>query len=172
MKIDKEILENLLNQGLSSNKIAKMLKKTGPGIRYIMSKHNLSSVFEPKNKILTPIVNGSKKCGNCKENKEIKCFSFRPNGKLQSYCNNCLNSKGYNRIKENLVKLKKEFGGKCVKCGYNKSYSALDFHHLNPKEKLFSLSKPKCSNITKMRTEAMKCVLLCANCHREEHCNT
>lgn len=31
-------------------------------------------------------------------------------------------------------------GGKCECCGYNKNLSALEFHHINPKEKEFAVS--------------------------------
>jgi hypothetical protein len=57
-------------------------------------------------------------------------------------------------------------GGKCFRCGYNKCRQALEFHHIDPGTKLFELS------VTGMRKnaskeEAKKCILLCANCHRE-----
>lgn len=60
-------------------------------------------------------------------------------------------------------------GGKCVCCGYNKCNEALDFHHINPAEKEFSFNRvrgnPK-SWILIVK-ELRKCVLVCANCHRE-----
>lgn len=62
-------------------------------------------------------------------------------------------------------------GGKCSKCGYDKNIAALDFHHINPKEKEFQLDSRHLSNthMDKIIEEAKKCVLLCANCHREVH---
>lgn len=30
-------------------------------------------------------------------------------------------------------------GGKCEKCGYNKNIAALQFHHINPEDKSFTL---------------------------------
>ena len=62
-------------------------------------------------------------------------------------------------------------GGKCIKCGYSKNYSALHFHHRNPEDKKFQIDARKCNN-TKMETlieEASKCDLLCSNCHMEIH---
>lgn len=60
-------------------------------------------------------------------------------------------------------------GGKCVVCGYCKVDEALDLHHLNPSEKEFSLGairgNPKAWH--KIVAELRKCVLICANCHRE-----
>jgi len=60
-------------------------------------------------------------------------------------------------------------GGECSYCGYNKSVSALHFHHLNPSEKDFSLSGMKTRVFDKIKIELDKCVLLCSNCHMEEH---
>lgn len=60
-------------------------------------------------------------------------------------------------------------GGKCSKCGYDKSIRALEFHHPNPSEKDFGLSKNLCKSISKLKEEADKCILLCSNCHAEEH---
>ena len=62
-------------------------------------------------------------------------------------------------------------GGKCEKCGYNKNIAALDFHHINPDEKEFQLDARHFSNqnLEKLQKELDKCILLCANCHREEH---
>lgn len=62
-------------------------------------------------------------------------------------------------------------GGKCEKCGYDKNLSALDFHHLCPEDKTFQLDSRHLSNtnIDKLKEEVEKCVLLCANCHRETH---
>lgn len=63
-----------------------------------------------------------------------------------------------------------EAGGKCQKCGYNKCERALGFHHIDPKEKDFGLSAQSLSrDIDILRQEMKKCILLCANCHAEEH---
>lgn len=64
-------------------------------------------------------------------------------------------------------------GGCCVRCGYNKCIDALDFHHL--KDKKFNISKDgHTRSWEKTKEELDKCILLCANCHREEHseCNS
>lgn len=54
-------------------------------------------------------------------------------------------------------------------CAYNKNYSALQFHHL--KDKLFNLDSRNIGNrsMESLLLELDKCVLLCANCHAEEH---
>ncbi|MBW7959894.1 hypothetical protein H3C65_00150 [Patescibacteria group bacterium] len=61
-------------------------------------------------------------------------------------------------------------GGKCHFCGYNRSYAALDFHHIDEKSKLFGLSQDGLTRSwEKTKKELNKCILVCANCHREIH---
>lgn len=71
------------------------------------------------------------------------------------------------KIKEMLVEYK---GGRCMICGYDRYAGAFDLHHIGDSPKSFGLSM---NGITrsweKTKREADKCVLLCANCHREIH---
>ena len=74
------------------------------------------------------------------------------------------------KVKELLVNYK---GGKCEICGYDKCLGALDFHHINSKDKDFSISSSNVyNNIDKLKSEVDKCILVCANCHREIHYDT
>lgn len=70
--------------------------------------------------------------------------------------------------RKNMAILKEEAGNCCSKCGYNKCMAALEFHHLDPFEKESKIIGST-SSLQKQRDEAKKCVLLCANCHREAH---
>lgn len=70
------------------------------------------------------------------------------------------------RMKDRLVDYK---GGKCQLCGYNKCNTALEFHHLNPHEKDFGISKYTNLKWDSVVSEVDKCVMVCANCHREIH---
>lgn len=75
-----------------------------------------------------------------------------------------------NRSKKDAVEY---MGGKCVLCGYSKCIAALDFHHRNPEEKEFNFKwNAQKSRLSKIVNELDKCILLCANCHREVHYNT
>jgi len=59
-------------------------------------------------------------------------------------------------------------GGKCQVCGYDKYQGALDLHHLNAEEKDFGIGdKGYTRSWEKVRAELDKCILVCANCHRE-----
>ena len=83
----------------------------------------------------------------------------------------CMKCRGENvstwrrRAKRRLVE---EAGGRCQICGYDRYMGALQFHHIDPSQKSFLLSMRGCTrSIEKLRAEAAKCQLLCANCHAE-----
>lgn len=69
------------------------------------------------------------------------------------------------RVKLTLID---EAGGQCQLCGYNKCAAALQFHHIDPAAKSFALSDDGVArSLDRARSEAAKCLLLCANCHAE-----
>jgi hypothetical protein len=64
----------------------------------------------------------------------------------------------------------KRFKG-CRVCKYKKCSTALEFHHLDSASKKSSISRLAQDeySLATIKTELRKCVILCANCHREEH---
>jgi len=55
-------------------------------------------------------------------------------------------------------------------CGYNRCKDALQFHHLNSEKKDFGVSQAGLTRSwERVKKEIEKCVLVCANCHREIH---
>jgi len=61
-------------------------------------------------------------------------------------------------------------GGRCQKCGYDRCSEALEFHHLDSQAKDFGISsRGYTRSWSRIREELDKCLLLCANCHREAH---
>jgi len=61
-------------------------------------------------------------------------------------------------------------GGQCEICGYSRCPEALEFHHVEPLSKDFSISGSGCTRSwKKVQGELDKCMILCANCHREIH---
>lgn len=64
--------------------------------------------------------------------------------------------------------LRKQRGGKCQRCGYSTYLGALDFHHLDPNEKDFTIGN-RDFRLVDCIEESKKCILICTNCHREIH---
>ncbi|MFH1189904.1 MAG: hypothetical protein V1682_04370 [Candidatus Omnitrophota bacterium] len=61
-------------------------------------------------------------------------------------------------------------GGKCEICGYNRCIDALEFHHNDISGKKFGISEKGYTRSWKdVKDELDKCVMICANCHRELH---
>jgi hypothetical protein len=71
-------------------------------------------------------------------------------------------------IRRRNVELKRMIGGKCSACGYDKNFAALDFHHVDPATKSFTLCS-RSHTMYERVNEAKKCILLCRNCHAELH---
>lgn len=71
------------------------------------------------------------------------------------------------KVRELAVEYK---GGKCQKCGYRRCIEALEFHHIEVSKKDFGISaKGYTRSWKRVKEEIDKCVMLCANCHREIH---
>lgn len=83
-----------------------------------------------------------------------------------SHCNSCVVRLRHRRMKSRLVS---SFGGQCIRCGYAKSISAMDFHHRDPQTKSFTIGHAYNRSWQALYSEALKCDILCANCHRESH---
>lgn len=109
-------------------------------------------------------------CPKCKDNKLLKDYYLRRNDKDTSvYCKVCTNEQSINRQKYNKQKAVDYLGGKCSHCNYSKYLGALEFHHKDPSKKDFTIARFKCRSFDSIKSELDKCILLCANCHREEH---
>ena len=159
--MDYNKLKELVELGLSQRAIAEQLNTSQTNIRYWLKKHNLTT--------FKPIVN-TRECPCCKNNLPLDAFYAR-RGKDGSsvYCKECTSDQSLKRqraLKEQAIQYK---GGKCSVCDYSKYQGALEFHHLDPSEKDFTISQVRHTSFEKIKKELDKCVLLCANCHREVH---
>ena len=143
----------------------------------------------------------TKLCVKCLKKKSILKFKTKANGRPHSYCLDCeigyyreYNASRYISPESRDAELKRAkvhyqatlrparmqrkielimlMGGKCDRCGYNKSAAALDFHHRPGYVKTRTISHLLAVNQTwawiAALTEAEKCEILCSNCHREE----
>ncbi len=101
------------------------------------------------------------------ENEKIKYKNSNSKYTLEEIKNNRVKSvvDWRRRTKEKLVEYK---GGECIKCGYKKCIAVLEFHHLDPKEKDFTIGG-KSWSLEKLKKEVDKCILVCSNCHKEIH---
>ena len=106
-----------------------------------------------------------------------KSFSIIDKGWTRKYCYDCSPHEDENlshaeaitikrkAMKKALVELK---GGKCSICGYDKCLRALEFHHLDPTQKEFAITK-NVKDFDELKKEVEKCILVCSNCHAEIH---
>lgn len=111
-----------------------------------------------------------KLCIKCQETKPLESFyeqSDRKSG--SSYCKSCFNKYCVERWIEKKKLAIKYKGGSCIKCGFNKHYAALQFHHIDPSTKEYTWDKLKLKSWDKIVKELDKCELLCANCHSILH---
>lgn len=114
----------------------------------------------------------SKICISCNEELPISEFysnGYQPTGskKYKSVCKKCSTTKTKNRLEDLILKVFTNY--ECSICKYSKCKQALEFHHLNPSEKEFKISEMGTFTEDKIIKELEKCMLVCANCHREIH---
>ena len=61
-------------------------------------------------------------------------------------------------------------GGSCAGCSNVVLDSLFEFHHWDSRDKKFGISRDGLSRPWEaIAAELLKCVMLCANCHREIH---
>lgn len=103
---------------------------------------------------------------------QCKCGEISPTnfyGKNKSECKTCANRRSNTRIKSQKLRAITHMGGSCTRCGYDASPSALEFHHTIPAEKEYAWDEMRKMSWHKVLLELEKCILVCANCHREIH---
>ena len=120
----------------------------------------------------------SKVCSKCNVEKELKEFNkdkSRKDGHCHT-CRECRNAKmrtpeGREKRK---IRVKKKYEWiqslktPCIFCG-EADPVCVDFHHLNPEEKSFTIGGNWAKKKEDVLKEIDKCVCLCANCHRKVH---
>ena len=169
--MDKEFLKECIDKSMSIKQIGNKSNKSSTTIRYWLNKFKLKTKNKSFKQIGVVDYCGDKYCPRCKETKKIDHF-YKRRGKEGGsvYCKKCTSEQVLERqrgLKQMAIEYK---GGSCQECGYDKCNSALEFHHLNPKEKDFNICSIKgCEFNDKIKKELDKCILVCANCHREIH---
>lgn len=165
--IECEALEDLVADGLSIRQIAAELEVSGTTVRHWLQRYGLRArAAKARATRLAELQNGeryvTKSCATHGPSK------FVLEGRGYYRCVRCRAERvaaWRRRTKEQLVQ---EAGGRCSACGYDRYVGALQFHHLDPEQKRFSMSvRGVTRSIEAMREEMRKCVLLCSNCHAE-----
>jgi DNA invertase Pin-like site-specific DNA recombinase len=181
LDVDNDILNEIIelrNQNKTFDEIHRLVNITKDKLKIVCRNLNFSDLKNKKDNIddLTKTINkyylDVKSLRKCAEHFNLPRHSIRKiindniiheRPKLISKSESVISWR--KRTKISLVEYK---GGKCELCGYNKSVNALQFHHLSPNEKDFTISG-KSYSFERLKTEVDKCMLVCANCHHEIH---
>lgn len=155
-------LERFLRRGMSLREIAKEMDRSLATIRYWMQKYELKV---PPHRHVRPAGDRRQATMDCRWHGPT---DFVLEGRGSYRCKQCRMDRVARRRREIKRILVEEAGGRCVICGYGRHLEALQFHHLDPREKEFHLGQGGVSrSLARCRAEAGKCALLCANCHAE-----
>ncbi|HET9197889.1 MAG TPA: helix-turn-helix domain-containing protein [Solirubrobacterales bacterium] len=158
----KEEMERLLAAGLSLREMARRLDRSLGTIRHWMRRYELKAVPHRHN---GPRDGRREATLSCRRHGRT---TFVLEGRGSYRCKQCRVHQVARRRRKIKRLLVEEAGGRCVLCGYDRHLEALQFHHLEPGKKLFHLGQDGQSrSLARCRAEAMKCALLCANCHAE-----
>lgn len=167
--ISKEDMENHINNNLSIRELSKLFSVGESKIKTMLKNYGLKTKNVKNKDNIEITTTNLKVCAKCKIKKKLSYFYVSKKGKIHSWCRECNNKESYSKqtsIKSKAVNYK---GNMCNLCSYNKYNGALEFHHLNTNNKDFNISDLRTYSWEKLKNELDKCVLLCANCHREIH---
>ncbi len=157
--LGREALERLIAEDLTVRAIAARTGRSFTTVRYWLGRYGLRTTEAARRRVPAAGVVGS-----CESHGETR--TVRVGGRdVCARCRADAVSAWRRRAKQQLVD---EAGGACALCGYGRCVRALQFHHVDPAAKSFGLASRGLSrSIERLREEATKCVLLCANCHVE-----
>ena len=172
IKIKEQVIK-LRRKGLTYNEIRDITKVKNTTISDIVRPLNLGGNYIKKltSELIEEIQTKYNEIGNLKKVVKLYHISFErlskviKHGKKKKVSNTEAVESWRKRKKKTLVEYK---GGKCQCCGYSKCIEALEFHHLDPNIKSFTISG-KSKSFNSLKNEVDKCILVCSNCHKEIH---
>lgn len=116
----------------------------------------------------------SERTNNCPEKACLICGKiFKPKTAAASQrqcCYDCMPDGVQLRRSKFLDLIRLQRGGKCERCGYDNYLGALEFHHIDPSKKDFTIGDSN-FRLKDAVEEVKKCVMICSNCHKELHAN-
>jgi transposase-like protein len=159
--IPRDALLALVARNLTVREIAAGLGRSYTTVRYWLGRHGLEATTEARSRSAR---SARRRKGRCEKHGEVEYVQHR-DGVICARCRADSVSDWRRRAKRTLVS---EAGGRCLLCGHDRNVAALQFHHLDPGQKRFGLgSRGLAQSLDRLREEARKCVVLCANCHAE-----
>lgn len=166
--IDRELLESLVRVGLTVRAIAAELDVSYSTVRHWLRRYGLETQGTSRRRAVATTLR-KRDDGSA----EARCpihglTTFGPRSRGGWRCLKCRADAVAKRRRLVKATLVREAGGRCVRCGYDRSLAALQFHHRDPTSKQFHIAyRGVTRSIAAARAEADKCILLCANCHAE-----
>ncbi len=161
--IPREQLEELIEAGFTVQRIAEELGRGATTVRYWLKKHGLMTartVASPPGDRPAAIIR------RCRTHGWVE-HVLTAGGKRYR-CRRCRVDAVSARRRRVKLALIEAAGGACRLCGYDRYAGALQFHHVDPKDKAFAIAdRGVARSLERALAEARKCVLLCANCHAE-----
>ena len=156
-------LEQLVLAGMSIGDIAARVGRSKATVRHWLREFGLSTKYSVRRRMSAE--GAGELMSTCARHGYTQFTMRRGGGYRCKKCRAEAVSRRRRKVKRLLVQ---EAGGACILCGYDRYVGALEFHHTVPAEKRFALSHRGVTRSLKAaRTEASRCVLLCANCHAE-----
>jgi len=161
--LDRATLETFVARGLSMRAMARELDVSLATVRHWMTRHRLTATAYVRS---NPLVTKPPELQRyCRRHGQTSFVLTSQGGYRCKRCRTAAVSARRRRVKQILVD---EAGGSCALCGYDRCVGALQFHHVDPSTKSFTLSHGGVTaSIARAREEAAKCILLCSNCHAE-----
>ena len=162
---DRATLEELAAAGATLAEIAEALDRSIATVRHWLTRWEIERAPRPSRKPLDPASAPAIVEMDCARHGRTQ-FRLESRGYYRCMlCRQARVSEWRRKVKRRLVE---EAGGQCRLCGYAGCPAALQFHHIDPAEKTFAISREGVTrSFAEARKEASKCVLLCANCHAE-----
>ena len=160
--LSRDELAPLVAQGLSVREIATRFDLGYSTIRHWLAAHDL--VTEGARRLQVPPDDRPRHVQRVCRHHGHTTFLLT---KARHYrCQQCAREAVTRKRRRLKLVLIEEAGGCCQLCGFDRWAAALQFHHLDPAQKAFHISNGgRTLSLNRLRAEADKCVLLCANCH-------
>ena len=156
--MEKELLLDLIEQGMTQREISEEIGKSQTTVTYWLKKHNLSTKHnkQPREK--------KHRCYKCGDEDPENFY-----GDDKVVCKTCHNDRVSKAGRDKRAYAIEKLGGKCVACGFDKYQCSLDIHHLDPKKKDPNFNSLRGWSLNRIDNEIKHCTILCKNCHAAHH---